>query len=82
MLSFESDCSYRSETLRKVKVRTKIRSNHVVSFSQPIDVVIVVVFEVEFGKYGPLFSFSHDSSFGLVVNSLSCVSFFYVVDDL
>ena len=80
-MSFESDCSYRPETLRKIKVRTKIRSNYIVSFSLSIDVVVVFV-KVEFGKYEPLFSFSQHSSFGLVVNSLSRVGFYYALDDL
>lgn len=49
-----------------------------------VDVVVVVVVfvEVEFGKYEPLFSFSQHSSFGLVVNSLSRVGFYYALDDL
>ena len=38
-------------------------------------VVVVVVFEVEFGKYEPLFSFTQDPSFGLVFNSLSRLGF-------
>ena len=49
-----------------------------------VDVVVVVVVfvEVEFGKYEPLFPFSQHFSFGLVVNSLSRVGFYYALDDL